>query len=49
MELIGRWDEVEIADIRHNAWKCDCDTQWMIETLLPLIKVKTPTLVDNIQ
>lgn len=51
-ELIGRWDEVEEMDIRYNPWRCDCDNQWMADTLIPLIKdksKKTPALVEDIK
>lgn len=33
--LIGRWDEVEQIDIRFNPFRCDCETQWLVDTLIP--------------
>lgn len=35
--LIGRWDAVEKIDIRFNPFRCDCDTQWLVDTLIPQI------------
>jgi hypothetical protein len=36
--LIGRWDEMEVVDIRQNPFSCDCENQWIIDTLLPRIE-----------
>lgn len=47
-DLLGRWDEVEEIDLRFNYWQCDCANQWMIETLMPIIKVKSPAMMEDI-
>lgn len=46
--LLARWDDMEVIDIRVNPWVCDCDNQWMVETLLPIIEKTTPKIVNNI-
>lgn len=43
-QLILRWEDIEEIDIRYNLWKCDCENQWMIDTLMPLIKEKSKTM-----
>lgn len=35
--LMARWDEIEKIDIRINPIRCDCETQWLIDTLVPQI------------
>lgn len=47
-ELVGRWDEVELIDIRLNPWICDCENQWMVEVLIPIIRNNTPALLKQI-
>uniref|UniRef100_U5EN60 Putative integral to membrane n=1 Tax=Corethrella appendiculata TaxID=1370023 RepID=U5EN60_9DIPT len=39
--LLARWDDMETIDIRSNPWSCDCDNQWMLIALLPIIEEKT--------
>lgn len=49
-ELLGRWDEIEEIDIRLNHFKCDCDTQWFIDVLIPRINsTKKGTLAEDIE
>ncbi|XP_062563198.1 leucine-rich repeat neuronal protein 3-like [Armigeres subalbatus] len=47
-QLLARWDDMEVIDIRVNPWQCDCDNQWMVETLLPIVEKKTPKLMNSI-
>lgn len=47
-QLLARWDDMEVIDIRVNPWLCDCDNQWMVETLLPIVEKTTPKMVNNI-
>lgn len=47
-QLLARWDDMEVIDIRVNPWLCDCDNQWMVETLLPIIEKTTPKIMNNI-
>lgn len=46
--LLARWDDMEVVDIRQNPWICDCDNQWVIETLLPIVEKTTPKIMNNI-
>lgn len=46
--LIGRWDEMEVVDIRNNPWSCNCDNQWLVDTLLPKMKDRTPELAGEV-
>lgn len=47
-QLLGRWDEVELVDLRFNPWRCDCDNQWMVDTLIPIIRNTTPALLNRV-
>lgn len=47
-QLLARWDDMEVIDVRVNPWLCDCDNQWMVETLLPIIEKTTPKILNNI-
>lgn len=40
--LVGRWDLVKSVRLDGNPWVCDCDNQWMIETLLPTLERVDP-------
>lgn len=47
--LIGRWDEVEKIDIRFNPIRCECGTQWLVDTLIPQMnKSKDATGIHDI-
>lgn len=39
---------MEVVDIRHNAWSCDCENQWIVDTLLPKMKDRTPELAAGV-
>jgi len=46
--LLPRWETLDIVDIRHNPWVCDCENQWLITNLLPMIIKKHPTMSDDL-
>lgn len=48
-ELIGRWDELEDIDIRYNPWICECSNQWMIDTIISVMKEKKLSIIDDIK
>lgn len=45
--LIGRWDHLTIIDLQNNPWMCDCENQWLVSTLTPMIEAKQPELLKN--
>lgn len=47
-QLLTHWAEMELVDIRQNPWNCDCDNQWLVETLVPVIEKTTPNTLNNI-
>ncbi|EAT46547.1 AAEL002307-PA [Aedes aegypti] len=47
-QLLARWDDMEVIDIRYNPWSCDCDSQWMVETLLAIVEETSPRIKNNI-
>ncbi|CAH0404488.1 unnamed protein product [Chilo suppressalis] len=39
--LLSRWDMLTAIDVSDNPFMCDCSTQWMVDTLVPIVdKVK---------
>ncbi|XP_049840791.1 leucine-rich repeat-containing protein 15-like [Schistocerca gregaria] len=44
---LGRSNMLKLVDIRYNPWVCDCDTQWMVSVLTPLINRTTPELLTG--
>ncbi|KAJ1527653.1 hypothetical protein ONE63_007615 [Megalurothrips usitatus] len=40
--LVGRWDQVTSLRLDGNPWSCDCENQWMIDTLLPTLERTDP-------
>lgn len=42
--LFPRYENLDIVDIRHNPWVCDCENQWLISNLLPVVLKKHPTM-----
>ncbi|KAK9876132.1 hypothetical protein WA026_011249 [Henosepilachna vigintioctopunctata] len=34
--LLARWDSLADLDLLNNPWTCECENQWMVETLLPI-------------
>ncbi|XP_058832061.1 leucine-rich repeat-containing protein 70-like [Topomyia yanbarensis] len=47
-QMLARWDDMEVVDIRVNPWNCECHNQWIVETLLPLIEKTTPNILNNV-
>jgi len=37
-ELVGHWDQVEVANLQNNPWVCECHNQWLVSSLLPLLE-----------
>lgn len=35
--LLARWDTVHVLDLHTNPWQCDCENQWMLDTIVPLL------------
>lgn len=46
--LLARWTDMEVIDIRVNPWACDCQNQWIVETLLPIVEKTTPNILNNV-
>ncbi|GLH03033.1 Protein artichoke [Gryllus bimaculatus] len=45
--LLRRWDELQMLDLENNNWLCDCDLQWMVSELEPIINRTNPSLLRN--
>ncbi|XP_055527838.1 leucine-rich repeat neuronal protein 3-like [Wyeomyia smithii] len=47
-QTLARWDNMDVIDMRVNPWNCDCQNQWLVETLLPQIEKTTPEIMNNV-
>ncbi|XP_018320781.1 leucine-rich repeat neuronal protein 3-like [Agrilus planipennis] len=34
--ILAHWDTLTDLDIRGNSWTCECENQWLVETLMPI-------------
>lgn len=44
-----RWTDMEEIHIHDNPWLCDCELQWVLDILMPIIKKTTPHLIEHIK
>jgi Leucine-rich repeat (LRR) protein len=44
-----RWKDMEELHIHDNPWLCDCQLEWVIEILMPIINKTTPHLIDHVK
>ncbi|XP_063709861.1 leucine-rich repeat transmembrane protein FLRT3-like [Culicoides brevitarsis] len=35
--LFADWEDIKVIDLRFNPWACECNNQWMLDTLIPQI------------
>ncbi|PNF22316.1 hypothetical protein B7P43_G02947 [Cryptotermes secundus] len=42
---LAPWKKLAIVDVQDNPWRCDCNLDWFINELLPLLEDTTPDLV----
>ncbi|KAI5708511.1 hypothetical protein M8J77_024192 [Diaphorina citri] len=47
--LVARWDKLKVLDIRYNPWMCDCENQWLVSSLLPLLEANHPHYINNLK
>uniref|UniRef100_A0A8D8W5Y2 Leucine-rich repeat neuronal protein 1 n=3 Tax=Cacopsylla melanoneura TaxID=428564 RepID=A0A8D8W5Y2_9HEMI len=47
--LVARWDRLKLLDIRFNPWLCDCENQWMVSSLIPILEANHPQFLNNIK
>ncbi|CAH0761760.1 unnamed protein product [Diatraea saccharalis] len=40
--LLSRWDLLDAIDVSDNPFMCDCSTQWMVDSLVPIVDKLTP-------
>lgn len=46
--LLGRWDNLDLIDIRQNPWQCDCEIQWIIDEIIPLMKKTSKFKIEKL-
>lgn len=44
-----RWEDMEEVHIHDNPWFCDCELQWVVTSLMPIIKRTTPHMLENVK
>lgn len=47
--LISRWESLEVIDLQGNPWMCDCENQWLVSTLTPIIDRISPKMMTSFQ
>lgn len=35
--LLARWDNLITLEVHTNPWRCDCDNQWLLDVVVPLL------------
>lgn len=45
--LLGRWDTLEELNLQGNKWVCDCENQWLVTTLAPLVDSRHPEFLKD--
>lgn len=35
--LLARWDSLRTLEVHTNPWRCDCENQWVLDVLVPLL------------
>ncbi|XP_059622322.1 leucine-rich repeat-containing protein 15-like [Phlebotomus argentipes] len=48
MMMLANWEHLEVLDIRHNPWLCDCSNQWMVDRLLGHLHGDTERLLEDV-
>ncbi|GFG35759.1 hypothetical protein Cfor_05204 [Coptotermes formosanus] len=46
---LAPWKELDVVDVRDNPWHCDCDMDWFISDLLPILENTNPDFVLALQ
>lgn len=44
-----RWKEMDEIHLNDNPWLCDCELQWVTDTLITIIEKTTPHLIEHIK
>lgn len=47
--LFATWDDMNEIHIHDNPWVCDCELNYIVKHVMPIIKKTTPHLIDHIQ
>lgn len=42
---LALWKELNIVDVQNNPWRCDCDMNWFISDLMPVLAKTNPDFV----
>ncbi|XP_050440621.1 leucine-rich repeat neuronal protein 2-like [Adelges cooleyi] len=38
--LLSRWDTLQDLNLQGNKWICDCENQWLVSTLAPMVEAR---------
>lgn len=45
--LLNRWDTLEELNLQGNKWICDCENQWLVSTLAPMVESRHPEFLKD--
>jgi Leucine rich repeat len=48
-QTFTKWEEMEEVHIHDNPWLCDCELEWFVTFLMPIVKKTTPHLIGNVK
>lgn len=49
LHLVLHWDHLKELDLRYNPWTCECENQWIVDTLMPIYVKINETLAKEMK
>jgi hypothetical protein len=46
---LAPWNDLNVVNVQNNPWRCDCDMNWFISDLMPVLAKTNPDLVLALQ
>lgn len=46
---LALWKKLNVVDVQDNLWRCDCNMEWFISDLMPVLANTNPDFVLALQ